>query len=61
MNFCHPLKENIFSLRGLPPPDPLLTGSLFLATPLQWITECDVKLARNSRPPKLLTRNSKGL
>jgi len=27
----------------------------------QWITECDVKLAQNSRPPKLLTRNSKGL
>ena len=36
MNFCHPLQENISSLRGggLPPPDPLLTGSLFLATPL---------------------------
>lgn len=27
----------------------------------QWITECDVKLVRNSRPPKLLTRNYKGL
>ena len=35
MHFCHPLQENISSFRGgCRPPHPLLTGSFFLATPV---------------------------
>ena len=38
MNFCHPLQENIFSFRGLPPPrPPAYRFFFFLDTPLYCI------------------------
>ena len=47
MNFCHPLQEIISSLWGATATqDPLLRGSFFLATPLNYKTNISKKIGK---------------